>query len=355
MDITPLLAGISQKKIKTGRLEVAYLETGTGETPIVLVHGNTSSSLFFQDFMLALAATNRYTIYAPDMRGFGDTQVLPINATRGLRDFSDDLSSLAQALGLTVFHLFGWSMGGNVAMQYAKDHPSTLRTLTLQAPGSPFGFGGTKGPEGTPIWPDFAGSGGGTANPDFVQRIKQSDRGNEQFSPRTVMNSFYFKPPFRAAPDREEIYLTSMLSTKVGPGNYPGDLTPSANWPNVAPGQQGQNNALSPKYMNQANFAKIHPQPSVLWVHGEDDQIVSDTSLFDFGFLGQLGAVPGWPGAEVYPPQPMIAQIRTVFKNYQANGGHYREVILPDCGHSPHIEKQEEVFKLFTEFVEGDL
>src|SRR6266699_4051534 len=331
MDITPLLTGISQKKIKTGRLEVAYLEAGTGETPIVLVHGNTSSSLFFQDFMLALAATNRYTIYAPDMRGFGDTQVLPINAMRGLRDFSDDLSSLAQALGLTVFHLFGWSMGGNVAMQYAKDHPGTLRTLTLQAPGSPFGFGGTKGPEGAPIWPDFAGSGGGTANPEFVLRIGQGDRGSDQFSPRTVMNTFYFKPPFRAAPDREEIYVTSILSCKVVEGIYPGDMTPSNNWPNVAPGIQGPNNALSPKYMNQAAFATISNKPPVLWIRGADDQIVSDTSLFDFGFLGQLGAVPGWPGAEVYPPQPMVTQVRTVLNNYQANGGHYREVVLPDC------------------------
>ena len=355
MDTTPLLAGISQKKIKTGRLEVAYLEVGTGETPIVLVHGNTSSSLFFQDFMLALAATNRYTIYAPDMRGFGDTQVLPINATRGMRDFSDDLSSLAQALGLTAFHLFGWSLGGNVAMQYAIDNPGTLRTLTLQAPGSPFGFGGTKGPEGTPIWPDFAGSGGGTANPEFVQRLGRGDRGSEQFSPRTVMNTFYFKPPFRVAPDREEIYITSLLSCKVTEGIYPGDMTPSNNWPNVAPGTQGPNNALSPKYLNQATFAAIEHHLPVLWIRGADDQIVSDTSLFDFGFLGQLGAVPGWPGPEAYPPQPMIAQMRTVFKNYQANGGHYREVILPDCGHSPHIEKQEEVLKLFTEFVEGDL
>ena len=95
METTPLLAGISQKKIKTGRLEVAYLEAGTGETPIVLVHGNTSSSLFFQDFMLELAATRHYTIYAPGMHGFGNTQALPINATRGLRDFSDDLSMKA--------------------------------------------------------------------------------------------------------------------------------------------------------------------------------------------------------------------------------------------------------------------
>jgi pimeloyl-ACP methyl ester carboxylesterase len=318
----------------------------------VLVHGNTSSSLFFQDFMLLLAATNRYKIYAPDMRGFGDTEVLPIDATRGMRDFSDDLYSLAQALGLSSFHLFGWSLGGNVVIQYAIDHSNTLRSLTLQAPGSPFGFGGTKGPEGAPIWPDFAGSGGGTANPEFVQRIAQGDRGSDQFSPRTVMNTFYFKPPFRAAPDREEIYVTSILSCKVVEGIYPGDMTPSNNWPNVAPGLQGPNNAFSPKYMNQAAFATISNKPPVLWIRGADDQIVSDTSFFDFGFLGQLGAVPGWPGAEIYPPQPMITQVHTVLNNYSANGGEYQEVVLPDCGHSPHIEKQDTVFELVHSFVQ---
>jgi pimeloyl-ACP methyl ester carboxylesterase len=353
MATTPLLPGITQHKINTDRLEIAYLEAGTGSTPIVLVHGNTSSSLFYQDFMLALAATNRYKIYAPDMRGFGDTQALPIDATRGLRDFSDDLNSLVRSLGLTSFHLFAWSMGGNVAMQYAIDYPGAVVTLTLESPGSPFGFGGTKGPEGTPDWPDFAGSGGGTANTDFVQRIGQGDRGSEQFSPRTVMNNFYFKPPFRVAPDIEEIYLTSLLSCKVAEGIYPGDMTPSNNWPNVAPGTQGPNNALSPKYLNQSTFAIISHKPPVLWIRGADDQIVSDASLFDFGFLGQLGAVPGWPGADVYPPQPMIAQVRAVFNNYQANGGQYREVILPDCGHSPHIEKHSDVLNLFTLFMES--
>jgi pimeloyl-ACP methyl ester carboxylesterase len=238
-------------------------------------------------------------------------------------------------------------------MQYALDHPGPLRTLTLQAPGSPFGFGGTKGLEGTPTWPDFAGSGGGTANPTFVQRIAQGDRGNEQFSPRTVMNTFYFKPPFQVAADREEIYVTSILSCKVAEGIYPGDMTPSQHWPNVAPGTQGPNNALSPRYLNQAAFATISQKPPTLWIHGADDQIVSDTSLFDFGFLGQLGAVPGWPGADIYPAQPMISQLRLVLNAYQEHGGHFSEVILPDCGHAPHIEKQDDVLKRFTEFVEN--
>jgi pimeloyl-ACP methyl ester carboxylesterase len=85
-------------------------------------------------------------------------------------------------------------------------------------------------------------------------------------------------------------------------------------------------------------FATISPRPPVLWIRGDSDQIVSDTSLFDFGFLGQLGAVPGWPGAEVYPPQPMVSQMRSVLDAYQANGGSYREVVFESCGHSPHIE-----------------
>jgi pimeloyl-ACP methyl ester carboxylesterase len=318
----------------------------------VLVHGNCSSSLFFQDFMLALAATGRYKIYAPDMRGYGDSEVLPVDGTRGVRDFSDDLDAFARALGLTSFHPLGWSLGGNVVMQYAIDHPGAVRSLTLESPGSPFGFGGTRDAAGKPTWPDFAGSGGGTANPDFTQRIAQGDRGSEQFSPRTVMNTFYYKPPFKPTPDREEMYLTSLLSTKVTPGNYPGDMTPSNNWPTVGPGTQGVNNALSPKYMNQGNFANMSNKPPVLWIHGADDQIVSDTSFFDFGFLGQIGAVPGWPGVEIYPPQPMKAQLRTVLEQYKVNGGQYQESQLTECGHSPHIEKLGTVFELVDSFIQ---
>jgi pimeloyl-ACP methyl ester carboxylesterase len=350
MTTAPLFPGINQSRVKTNRLEIAYLEAGSGNTPIVLVHGNCSSSLFFEDFMLALAGTGRYNVYAPDMRGYGDTETLPVDATRAMRDYSDDLYVFVQTLGLSSFHLFGWSLGGNIAIQYAIDHPDTLRSLTLQAPSSPFGFGGTKGIEGSPTWPDFAGSGGGTVNADFVQRISQEDRGDEQNSPRTVINTFYYKPPFRAPFDREEVYLSGLLSTKITPGNYPGDSIASHNWPNVAPGMFGVNNALSPKYMNQADFAAINPKVPVLWIRGDSDQIVSDTSFFDLGFLGQLGAVPGWPGAEVYPPQPMVSQTRAVLDTYQANGGQYREVVLPDCGHSPHIEKQETVFELVHSF-----
>lgn len=352
MSSTPLLPGIAQHIVRTDRLEVAYLEAGAGNMPVVLVHGNVSSSAFFQDFMLALAATGRYHVYAPDMRGYGDSETLPVDATRGVSDYSNDLDAFARSINLSSFHLLGWSLGGNIVMQYVIDYPGRVRSLILQAPGSPFGFGGTKDATGTPTWPDFAGSGGGTANPEFVRLLAEGDRGDSQVSPRTTMKAFYIKPTFQFPPDREEMYVSAMLTTKVTPGNYPGDSMPSPNWPGLAPGTQGVNNALSPKYLNQGNFATTARKPPVLWIHGTDDQIVSDASFFDFGYLGQLGAVPGWPGVEVYPPQPMKSQVRFVLESYKGNGGECEEVELADCGHSPHIEKAETVLELVDAFMQ---
>lgn len=351
MSSVELLPGITQRSAQTERLKMAYLVAGEGALPIVLVHGNCSSSHFFQYLMLALTTRGGYTVYAPDMRGYGDTETLPTDATRGVRDYSDDLASLVQTLNLPAFHLLGWSLGGNIVMQYAIDYPELLRTVTLQSTGSPFGFGGTRDNVGTASWPDFAGSGGGTINPDFAQRIQQDDRGNEAFSPRTIMNTFYFKPPFRVSPEHEEMLVSSLLTTSTASGNYDTDMVPSTNWPMVAPGTRGVNNALSPKYLNQSDLLDIHQKPPLLWLHGADDQIVSDTSFFDFGYLGQIGAIPGWPGVEVYPPQPMKSQVRALLEGYRERGGEVQETMLENCGHSPHIEKPEEMLQAFNAFI----
>jgi len=164
------------------------------------------------------------------------------------------------------------------------------------------------------------------------------------------MNAFYFKPPFRAA--REEVYLSSMLSTKVSDDNYPGDAAASENWPNVGPGVRGMNNAISPRYCKLSDFARIEPRPDVLWVRGADDAIVSDTSLLDFGYLGRLGAISGWPGDDVYPPQPMVSQMRAVLDEYAKAGGAYREEAIPNCGHTPHVERPDEFRRLLFDFLE---
>ena len=333
-----LQPGIQAQLIPTGRIQMNILtgERSSYGQPVLLVHGNVSSSLFYQETLLALPSGFRGI--APDLRGFGDTEAAPIDATRGLRDFADDLAALVEAMRLGATHLVGWSMGGGIVLQYLIDHPALVRSLTLIDPVSPYGFGATKGATGELDNPDGAGSGGGTANPVFVQRLKDGDRSEDDpNSPRNVMNAFYFKPPFRSP--LEDTFVESMLSTRIGDDFYPGDMRPSENWPNVAPGDRGVLNTMVPGRLGLDGIVAASAKPPILWVRGADDLIVSDQSMLDFGTLGKLGFVPGWPGDDVTPPQPMVTQMRHVLDAYQAAGGSYDELVIVDAGHSPHIEQ----------------
>jgi pimeloyl-ACP methyl ester carboxylesterase len=354
MGSIPNLPGILSKMIETPRLNTHVLLRGAADgVPVLLIHGNASSNTFWEETMLALPAGFRTV--APDLRGYGDTEDRPVDATRGCMDWVDDLLGLMDVLGYARFHVAGHSLGGSVVWALLAAAPERVLTATVIAPGSPFGFGGTKDLQGTPCAPDFAGSGAGIVNPEFARLIAQGYRGTEyQASPRIVMNSFYWKPPFRHP--REEALLSGVLSEKIGPDRYPGDAEPSPHWPGAAPGKWGPANALSPKYASDTvqKMLSAPRKPPILWVRGSDDQIVSDMSLFNMGTLGKLGVVPGWPGDEVHPPQPMVGQTRYVLEQYRANGGAVREEGIPGTGHSPHMEKPEGVKPLFHTHLKSD-
>lgn len=335
-----LFDGITARPVPTSRLTANVLErpaVGDPSATVVFVHGNVSSSVFFQPTMLALPPEIR--ALAVDLRGFGDSETLPVDATRGLRDFSDDVLSVLDALGLDAVHLVGWSMGAGVVLSLLLDAPERVLTVTLEAPVSPYGFGGTHGPDGTRTTADGAGTGGGGANPDFVARLEAGDTSaDEATSPRSVYRSAYVaKPDLQGA--REDLWVASMLSTRTGPDNYPGDSVVSENWPGFAAGTRGVLNTMAPQHFDVSGIVDLAVKPPILWIHGEKDAIVSDASFFDLNVLGQAGVIPGWPGVDVAPPQPMKVQTRAVLDRYRANGGSYREVALPDAGHAPHLDE----------------
>src|SRR3954470_18640059 len=113
--------------------------------PLLLVHGNLTTGRFWQAVANNLA--ERFRVVAPDLRAFGRTEPNQVDGTRGLRDWSDDLRALLEALDWTDerrVHAAGWSMGGGILQQYEIDYPEDLASLTMLAPLSPFGFGGTK-------------------------------------------------------------------------------------------------------------------------------------------------------------------------------------------------------------------
>ncbi|WP_375399185.1 alpha/beta fold hydrolase [uncultured Amnibacterium sp.] len=338
------LDGITVHEVPTDRLRANVIErpaSGVPRRTVVLIHGNVSSSLFFQPLMLALPADVR--ALAIDLRGFGDSETLPVDASRGLRDFSDDVAGVLDALGTGPVRILGWSMGAGVVLQLLLDRPDLVDSVILESPVSPFGFGGTR-PDGT-ILNGGAGSGGGAVNAAFVAAVEAQDTGDGPSSPRTVYRTTYVKTP---DPDHEDLWVESMLTTKTGLDNYPGDSTPSESWPGFAPGTRGVLNTMAPTNLDLTGIVDIPNKPQIVWIRGEDDAIVSDATYFDFNMLGKAGVVPGWPGEDAAPPQPMVTQTRAVLDRYAAAGGAYEEIALADCGHSPHLEFPEVVLRVLV-------
>jgi len=346
----PTLAGISASMITTARLRSRVLFAGPENgIPVVFVHGNLTSATFWEETMLAMPAD--YRSIALDQRGFGEADPAAIvDGQRGLADLAEDVVALLDTLGIAQAHVVGHSMGGGVLWQLMLNAPQRLRSATLVAPVSPFGFGGSKDAQGNLCAADGAGSGGGVANPQYTQLLRDGERGAGEMSPRAVMNGFYWKPPYLSP--REEDLLSSVLQTHTGERDYPGDAVASENWPGVAPGRWGILNAMAPNY--QPDWSALYAnavKPPTLWLHGDSDQVIADESMFDLATFGKLGIIPGYPGEAVCPPQPMIAQIRHVLDNYAAAGATVREVLLEDCGHTPFVEKAAEFNAALHEFL----
>jgi pimeloyl-ACP methyl ester carboxylesterase len=280
---------------------------------------------------------------APDQRGYGEADPEKfIDATRGMGDFVEDILALIDFLDLGTVHFVGNSMGGSVLWELLAYDPERVRSAVFVAPGSPYGFGGTKDLQGTPCYPDFAGSGGGLANQELIQRLKAGDRSTDSLaSPRVVLRTLIVKPSF--IPPREEELLSGMLQMHIGPKANPGEAATSPNWPFVAPGEWGSANALSPKYrVNTEKLIRSEPKAELLWIRGENDLLVSDRAASDPAMLGMMGLLPGWPGIDIYPPQPMISQTRFILDQYSQQGGRFEEVVIPNTGHVPYIEAPEE-------------
>lgn len=344
---------VTSRLVPTDRGGIYVYESGPEDgVPVVLVHGNLSTGRFFEQVMAA--APDRYRMLAPDMRGFGRTETRTIDATRGMRDWSDDVAALATALEIDrPLHLGGWSTGGAAIGVYAIDRPDRVASLTFIDPVSPYGYGGVRG-DGAPAYDDYAGSGGGAGSPEFAAALAAGDRSTDTaVSPLNVMRTSYWSTDFTVEPGWEQELLDEVLLSETGDEGYPGDLTPSDNWPGVAPGTRGTLNALSPKYCNWAALVEIDPKPPVLWTHGASDIVVANGSPWEMGTLGQAGVVPGWPGEDVYPPQPMVDQIAAVLDAYADRGGSVRRRMFQGSGHGPFIDAADEWQALFFELLDS--
>ena len=331
--------------VSTSRIKINILTRGDpmAET-LLFIHGNLSSSVFWERTMTALE--DDFFCVAPDLRGFGATEPLKIDATLGLNDIAGDILALVAALKTTRVHLVGHSMGGGVAMKMMLLRPDILSSVTLVNTISPYGYAGSVDERGTPCHSDGSPGGAGYVDAEFIRRLAAGDRSKEHsLSPRNVLEQLYFKPPF--VPDNIDELVDAVLSTHVGDDWYPGNAVASPFWRGLAPGERGVVNAFSARYFNASDIVSIRPKPPLLWIRGVDDLIICDEDR-----LKNSSPEEGSRrGANSCPPQPMLRQIRSVLENYRSKGGVFDEQVIEDAGHTPFLEKPAEFNQAFLNFL----
>ncbi len=119
----PLLTSLSQNPINT-----AYIQWGTGDLPILLLHGFDSSLLEFRRLIAKLGA-NRKT-WAVDLLGSGFTERIS-DISYNSHTITEHLYCFWRNLIKRPVILVGASMGGAAAMDLTLAHPEAVAKLVL--------------------------------------------------------------------------------------------------------------------------------------------------------------------------------------------------------------------------------
>ena len=106
---------------------MAYREAGGGETMIVFLHGNPTSSYLWRNVIPVLA--DRARCLAPDLIGMGDSGKPDIDYR--FTDHVRYLDAWFEALDLRDVVIVGQDWGGALGMDWARRHPERVRGLAL--------------------------------------------------------------------------------------------------------------------------------------------------------------------------------------------------------------------------------
>jgi 3-oxoadipate enol-lactonase len=113
--------------LETGGARIAYDVDGAGEA-VLLVHAGVANRSMWDGQVEALR--DAYRVIRHDTRGYGETETEAV-------EFSNraDIAALLDHLGEPKAHLVGLSRGGSIALDFALEFPTRVRSLTVVAGG----------------------------------------------------------------------------------------------------------------------------------------------------------------------------------------------------------------------------
>ena len=109
---------------------IAYIDEGEGEHTILLVHGLASNAGFWRYNIGELSENNR--VIAIDLPGYGKSD--KGDYAYGMGFYADIIADFIDTMNLENVIYVGHSMGGQIGITLAIDHPETIDKLVLAAP-----------------------------------------------------------------------------------------------------------------------------------------------------------------------------------------------------------------------------
>ena len=116
------------QKADVNGIQLAYDRHGTG-TPLVLLHGYPLDHHLWDEVVPLLEDT--FDLVLPDLRGFGGSSM--VDSFSAMEDYASDVAELLDQLGIQQTAIAGHSMGGYVALAFARLFPKRVRGLGLVA------------------------------------------------------------------------------------------------------------------------------------------------------------------------------------------------------------------------------
>jgi haloacetate dehalogenase len=123
--------GFKAMKVQTAGATINLVTGGEGP-PLLLIHGAPFSHVAWR--LVAPELAKRYTIVAPDLRGYGDSSKPPdgdnhVNYSK--RSMALDQVEVMKHFGFTSFPVVGHDRGGRVAHRLALDHPDKVTKVAV--------------------------------------------------------------------------------------------------------------------------------------------------------------------------------------------------------------------------------
>jgi pimeloyl-ACP methyl ester carboxylesterase len=122
----------SVNKVEADGIQIFYREAGEAAAPVLLLlHGFPTSSFMFRDLILRLA--DQYRVIAPDLPGFGFTEVPEKrNYTYSFEALAGTIEAFTEALGLNQYAIYIFDYGAPTGLRLAMRHPERVIALISQ-------------------------------------------------------------------------------------------------------------------------------------------------------------------------------------------------------------------------------